>query len=64
MIILAVARMFSVRKGVVKNFVKVTSEHLSQSLFLNKIPGSMWGSNVIENRFWERCFPLNLQNIL
>ena len=41
MIILAVARMFSVRKGVVKNFVKVTSEHLSQSLFLNKIPGSM-----------------------
>ena len=33
----AVTQMFSVKKGVLRNFAKFTGKHLCQSLFFNKV---------------------------
>ena len=35
----AVARRCSVRKGVLRNFAKLTGKHLCQSLYFNKVAG-------------------------
>ena len=45
----------SVKKGVLKNFVKLTGKHLYQSLFFNKVAGL---------KLWHRCFPVNFAKFL
>ena len=42
-------RMCSVRKGVLRNFAKVTGKYLCQSPFFN----------FIKKRLWHRCLPVN-----
>ena len=42
----------SVRKGVLKNFVKFTGKHLCFSLFFNKVAG--WKQEIVRNSYW-RC---------
>ena len=44
-----------VKKGVLKNFVKLTGKHLYQSLFFNKVAGL---------KLWHRCFPVNFAKFL
>ena len=39
------------KKGVLRNFTKLTGKLLCQSLFLNKVPGL-------------RCFPVNFEKFL
>ena len=44
---------FSVKKGVLRNFGKLTGKHLCQGLFFNK-----------KKRLWHRCFPVNFAKFL
>ena len=56
-------RSFSVKKGVLRNFVKFTGKHLCQSLFFNKV--AALASNFIKKkRLWHRCFPVNFTKFL
>ena len=43
-----------VKKGVLKNVVKFTRQHLCQSLFFDKL----------KMRLWQRCFPVNFTKFL
>ena len=43
------------KKGVLRNFAKITEKHLCQSLFFNKVAGL---------RLWYRCFPVNFAKFL
>ena len=47
-------RRCSIKKGVLKNFPILTRKHLCQSLFFNKVGGSVWA----------RCFPVNFAEFL
>ena len=47
----------SVRKGVLRNFAKLT-EHLCQSLFFNKVTG-LRPATLLKKRLWHRCFSVN-----
>ena len=51
-------RMYSVREGVLTNFVKFTGKHLCQSLFFNKL------ATLLKKRLWHRCFPVNFVKFL
>ena len=46
------------RKGVLKNFVKLTRKHLWQSLFFNKVAG-LGPTTLLKKRLCHRCFPVN-----
>ena len=46
----------SVRKGVLRNFAKLT-EHLCQSLFFNKVTG-LRPATLLKKRLLDRCFPV------
>ena len=41
----------SVRKGVLRNFAKLTGKHLCQSLFFDKV-----AETLLKKRLWHRCF--------
>ena len=56
-------RRFSVTKGVLKNFVKLTGKHLCQSLFFNKV-GGLRPATLSKKRLWYRCFPVNFAKFL
>ena len=51
------------KKGVLKNFAKVTGKQLWQSLFFNKVTDLRPG-NLLKTRLWYRCFPLNFAKFL
>ena len=53
----------SVRKGVLRNFVKFIGKHLCQSLFLNKVAG-LRPATLLKKRLWHRCFPANFARFL
>ena len=44
----------SIKKGVLRNFVKLTRKHLRQIPFFNKVAGLLG--------LWYRCFPVNFAN--
>ena len=44
------------KKGVLRNFTKLTGKHLCQSLFE--------ACNFIQKRLWHRCFPVNFAKFL
>ena len=56
-------RMCSVRKGVLRNFPKITGKHLCQSLFFNKVAG-LRPAPLLKKRLWHRCFPVNFEKFL
>ena len=56
----AVARRFSVKKGVLKNFGKFTGKHLCSSFFFDKVTGRP----LLKKRLQNRCFPVNFRNFL
>ena len=43
------------KKGVLKNFLKLTGKHRCQSMFFNKVAGC----NFIKKRLNFRCVPVN-----
>ena len=53
----------SVRKGVIRNFWKLTGKHLRQSLFFNKIAG-LRPVTLLKKRLWHRCFLVNVAKFL
>ena len=53
-------RRCSVRKGVLRNFVKFTGKHLCQSLFFDKVVG-LRPATLLKKRLWHRCFPVSCE---
>ena len=51
------------KKGVLKNFVKLTGKHLCCSLFFNKAAG-LRTTTLLRKRLWHRCFPVNFAKFL
>ena len=47
-------RKCSIKEDVFENSEKFTEKHLCQSIFFNKVPGSIW----------HKCFPLNFAKCL
>ena len=50
------------KKGVLRNFTKLTGKHLFQSLFFNKNAGLR--PAILLKRLWHRCFPVNFTKFL
>ena len=46
------------KKGVLRNFAKLTGKHLCQSFFFNK------AATLLKKRLWLRCFPVNFAKFL
>ena len=53
-------RRFSVRKGALRNFAKVTGKCLCQSLYFNKVRPA----TLLKQRLWHRCFPMKFAKFL
>ena len=56
------SRRCSVRKGVLRNFAKLTGKHLFHSLFFNKVADMTL--TLLKKRLWHRCFPVNFAKFL
>ena len=48
----------SIKKGVLRNFPKLTGKHLCQSLFFNKVAG-LRPASLLKKRRWHRCVLVN-----
>ena len=53
----------SIKKGVLKNFIKFTGKHLCQSFFFNKVSGLRTAA-LLKKMLWHRCFPVNFAKFL
>ena len=53
----------SVKKGILRNFVKFTGKNLCQKLFSNKVAG-LRPANLLKKRLWHGCFPVNFTEFL
>ena len=51
------------KKGVLRNFTKVTGKHLCQNLFFNNVAGPR-NATLLKKRLWHRCFPVNFAKFL
>ena len=51
----------SMKKCVLKNFVKFTGKHLCQRLFFNKVAGP---AMLLKKGLWHRCSPVNFTKFL
>ena len=51
------------KKGVLRNFTKITGKHLCQSLFFNKVPGLRLAT-LLKKRLWHRCFLVSFVKFL
>ena len=56
-------RRCSLRKGVLRNYVKFTGKHLCQSLLFNKVAG-LRPATLLKKKLWHRCFPMNFPKFL
>ena len=56
-------RRCSVKKGVLKNFLKFTGKHLPHCLFFNKFAHPR-PANLFKKKLQHRCFPLNFAKFL
>ena len=56
-------QMCSMKKGVPRNFTKLTVKHLCQSLFFGKFAG-LRSVTLLKKRLWHRCFPVNFAKFL
>ena len=52
------------KKGILRNFVKFTGKHLSQSLFFNKVAGCLRPATLLKKRIWYRYFHVNFVKFL
>ena len=51
------------KKGALRNFAKLTGQHLCQSLFFNKVAG-LRPATLLKKRLWHRWFPVNFAKFL
>ena len=51
------------KKGVLRNFTKLTGKHLCQRLFFNKAAG-LRPATLLKKRLWHRCFLANFAKFL
>ena len=51
------------KKGVLRNFAKITVKHPCQSLFFNKVAG-LRTANLLKERLWHKCFTVNVLKFL
>ena len=51
------------KKGVLRNFTKLTGKHLCQRLFFNKAAG-LRPATLLKKTLWHRCFPVNFVKFL
>ena len=51
------------RKGVLRNFTKLTGKHLCQSPFLKKVAG-LWPATLFKKGLSLRCFPVNFAIVI
>ena len=51
------------KKGVLRNFEKLTGKHLFQRLFFNKVVG-LSPATLLKKSLWRRCFPANFAKFL
>ena len=51
------------KKGVLRNFTKITVKHPCQSLFFNKVAG-LRIANLLKERLWHKCFTVNFLKFL
>ena len=58
-----VAQEMFCKKGVLRNFAKVTGKQLCQSLCFNRIAG-LRPATLSKKRLWNRFFPVNLAKFL
>ena len=56
-------RRCSVKKGVLRNFLKFTGKHLRQRLVFNKVAG-LRPATLLKKSFWHGCFPVNFAKFL
>ena len=56
-------RRCSVKKSVLRNFVKFTGKHLCQRLFFNKAVG-LRPATLLKRSLWHRCFLVNFAKVL
>ena len=59
----AVVQKCSVKKDVLRNFVKFTGKHLLQSLLFNQVTG-LRSATLLKKRLWRRCFPVDFTKFL
>ena len=53
----------SLRKGVLRSFLKFTGKHLCKSLLFNKVAG-LRPATLLKKKLWHRCFPMNFAKFL
>ena len=53
----------SVKKGILRNFAKLSGKRLCQSLYFNKVAG-LRPANLLKQRLWRRCFLENFAKFL
>ena len=58
-----VAQTCSLKKCVLRNFIKFTWKYLCQSLFFNKVTG-LRPTTLFKRRPWHRCFSVNFVKFL
>ena len=51
------------KKGVLRNFAKLTGKYLCHSLFFNKVAG-LRSTTLLKKRLWRRCFAVNFAKFL
>ena len=51
------------KKGVLRNFIKITGKHLYQSLFFNNVAG-LRPATLLKKRLWHLYFPVNFVKFL
>ena len=51
------------KKGVLRNFSKLTEKHVCQSLFFNKVAG-LTSATLLKKRLWHWCFPVKFKKFL
>ena len=54
----------SLRKGIFRNFAKLTRKHLCQSLFFNKVADLRPATLLKKKKLLHRCFPVNFAKFL
>ena len=53
----------SIKKGVIRNFVKFTGKHMCQSIFFNKVAALRYAT-LLKKRLWDMCFLVNIAKFL
>ena len=51
------------KKGILRNFAKLSGKRLCQSLYFNKVAG-LRPANLLKQRLWRRCFLENFAKFL